>query len=243
TRSLDSARVQESAMSFIAGFHVWVIPRSNVLLVSKRAWSEQLLHTIPTLEFVSVELIDRTRAIIHVVERDPMYVWCTGGVPSVSSMSDDCYFIDDNGYVFEPAPMFSDGVYFVFRGGPLADNPEPLRNVVVPEDDFLSFKKLISALKGRAMAVTSVTFLPEDDIKLSFDSLADSVVSEGSYLLVKESTASEKIVQMLDLMMQDVSFDEHFKTSPTDLEYIDFRFENKIIYKWKGGGETTQGGN
>ncbi len=251
-RSLDPVRVQESAASFIAGFHVWVVPRSNVLLVSKSAWAKQLLHTIPTLEFVSIELLDRTRAVIHVVERDPMYVWCTegisgtSGVPSVSTAStapSTCYFVDDNGYVFEPAPVFSDGVYLIFRGGPLSENPEPLRNVVAPKNSFSAMKTLLTALRTRAMDVTEIVLLPEGDIKVLFDSLADSVVSIDAYLLVKDGMSSEKIVQMLDLMMQDPAFDEHFKSAPGDLEYIDFRFENKIIYKWKGGGETTQGGN
>ncbi len=247
TRSLDPARVQESAQSFISGFHAWVIPRSNVLLVSKRAWSEQLLHTIPTLEFVSIELIDRTHAIVHVVERDPAYVWCTAGASGVPSAPaapisaiPECYFVDGDGYVFEPAPVFSDGVYLIFRGGPLTSNPEPLRNVVISEDSFSLLEKLLAALRSRAMTVTEVVFLPEGDIKLLFDSLGGQIVKASTYLLVTQHASPEKVVQMLDLMMQDVAFDEKFKAVPGDLEYIDFRFENKIIYKWKGGGETTQ---
>jgi hypothetical protein len=62
----------------------------------------------------------------------------------------------------------------------------------------------------------------------------------GAYgLKIGSGTTAGLLDTMLSLLDRDKDFLMAMESHPGDLEYIDFRFPNKIIYKFKQGGDTS----
>lgn len=234
TRALDETSIKEYAQRHLVGMWFWLIPRSNVLLISKSLWQEDLLLTFPSIKDLSISFENRTKAVLSIVEREPDTLWCDGNA------YEQCYFVDMDGVVFEPAATFSRGVYTIMRGGPLVGNPDPLRKAVFEKETRDSIDLVIHELERNDLIVDTLRFRDDGDIEFSFESWNGVLVGTNSYILVTQNVPPARIVQMLSLVSQDTVFKESFDTNPGKLEYLDFRFPNKIMYKFQEGSEVTK---
>jgi hypothetical protein len=203
--------------------------------------------------------------VVSLAERKAMYTWCgispdvvVQGIPgSTTSGSDDCYFIDQDGYIFDKAPYFSGEVYFKFYGTPDAPDVPRLDSSrrgtsgglstadsdFDPSGSFFSqqhFQQLISLrdiLVGLGLKPVSLYVTNDGDIQIFLSS--GSASSSGPEILLKLDADYENVAENLEAALTTAPLQSEFKNKYSSLLYIDLRFGNKVYYKFSSSTPTS----
>jgi len=131
----------------------------------------------------------------------------------------ECYYIDEEGIIFERAPQTSGVLVLVIKDESSA-RAELGKNVIAKESiaNFVNLREYLSAqLNLRAL-----------DFVIKSDAPGDLKVhtNEGWYILFDASRDLKDQLQNLKLVLE-----EKIKEERKNLEYVDLRIENRIYYK------------
>lgn len=143
--------VTQDTQEILNGYYLWVIPRNSILLYPKSEIRRKLNAEFPRFASINVSLENTHTLDVEVVERNPFALYCT----SLSTTS-PCYFLDETGYVFDFAPIFSDGVYFIYSSTQPLENP--LGSNFLPLETFKSLTHFISRLKSLSVNSRQLNF-------------------------------------------------------------------------------------
>lgn len=113
TISNDSIRrlIKEELM----GNYFFTYARENSYLYPRKTIQQKLLTEFPRISRVQVARINAHTISVNIIERKPYALWCGEAFISREHIS-SCWFVDDSGFVFDSAPMFSSGVYMEVYG-------------------------------------------------------------------------------------------------------------------------------
>lgn len=229
TRSLDPNQVKTIAQEYLQGNYALIIPKTNMLLFSKRGMKYFLLDRIPSLESVTIDFTTRNALTITVQEKKPQFVWCDAIV---------CYFIDSTGIIYKEAPIFSDGAFITFSGGDMITG-DPLKQRFVSESAFMNITQILEFLQKYPVHILGVRYTETDDIEIRVDQIRDMMVNAQAKILISPMMSGESIGDALDLILSDKAFSGQVKTNGSRLEYLDLRFAGKIYYKFSGESLST----
>jgi len=213
TQTVSQEEIKNVTANFISGNTFLVIPKSNILVLSKEKLVKKLLAAFPRLETVIVNKEIFSRQIkLEVSERRADFLWCIDD-------GSECFFMDKNGLVFEKvfdlqSTELADKIVFkgILIGNPLLQNfasPEKMKN----------YSDLISALNNAGLKVLVMNFESPDkavaktetgDIIFNPDENNFAVPVQNTMLLINETKSKNPAVQF---------------------QYIDTRFGNKVFYK------------
>ncbi len=223
TKALDPDEVQQSAERFVSGNYAMVVPRTNVLLFSKDGMAKFLMSKFPGIASLHVSFIQRNVLQVSIAEKSASFVWCDAA---------SCYFVDDTGLIYEESPRFSDGVFLAFTGATLNVLTPPIGSRFVPVPVFQSVLTMVNQLTGYPLEVVGVSFQDSGDIAFRFDELKGVPVNPNAVLMVAKDTTADTVTQDLDLLTADTTFSDDLAAEPSQLQYIDARFDGKIYYKF-----------
>jgi hypothetical protein len=248
---------------------IWfVFPRRNTLLFSKSAIEKRLL-TEPKIKTVEIDRFGFSEIKIIITERAPFALWCEKFVEQKAATAikvetkpesvSDCYFVDNEGFIYARAPFFSGHVFFELYGGPLLYDvekkpeenieasssrsildiatssfdiqkvtPAEIRDVIgtqyIPRKDFLISMDLVNSLKKEGIQVHSL---------FVFDrTLFELKLATGGMIRFSPAEDLAKAIESL-IVAWDKKFTPGAKITPTKLEYVDIRFDNKVLFKFK----------
>ncbi len=233
TRALSPRDIIQKAKENFSGNYAWVIPRSNILLFSKRSVKLQLLNQFPGIESLDISFKDKNTVSITVHEKEPTNIWCKA--------ADDCYFIDDSGLIYKSAPTFSDGVYVTFTGNTIELPEEVIRARFVSVTLFSQLRTIIQQLDQYPVSITGVRLNNEGDITLRIDRIKTYTLGPATELLITNQVDIKTITDNLTILTNDKTFTNGLIAKGSDLETIDFRFPAKIYYKFKNGTTIPSG--
>lgn len=217
--ALDSDEIIEIAKSFLSGNYLWFIPRSSAFVYPSSRIEASLLSTFPRLKSVDLDLIDMQKLSISVSEREPFALYCVDVVQPNSNS--ECYFLDDEAFIFSKAPEFSGMTYFVFATKDVIANP--IGQSFLPQEEFdslLNFIENLTTLNIRPLALG----LDSDDYNL--------FLPNGGQINIKRTTDFAPIYSNLTAFLAD----EAIRSQPNFLDsvlYLDLRIEDKIRWKFK----------
>ena len=246
TQSLDPAAVESLAEKYISGNYVLVIPRTNALLFSKLGMRNFLVSKIPSLQYADVVFSDRNILTITIAEKKPQYVWCADPA--------HCYFVDQNGIIYEEAPLFSPGVFITFTGTASAlqaVDPNPIGEHFASPAGFAWVTQILTDLSRYPLHVLGVQYLldtntfsgdqpiNEGDVSIIVDQIKNTIIGLKTQLIVTNTETSSTIANALDLLSSDQNFSEALTANPSSLNYIDLRFPGKIYYKFGNAALAT----
>ncbi len=202
----------------LSGYYFWLIPRSNALVYPRGVVEQTLFKKFPRLKSINLNLDNFQKLYIAVEERVPDALYCT--IFSTTDIS-ECYFIDENGFIFAPAPSFSDGVYFVYTTRDLIENP--LGKRFISPNDFELLTKFIKSLETLGI-YSSALAIEADQYIIFLPNYAQIIWRKDANLLV--------IYANLEAFLSDDSIkaQENFLEKIT---YLDLRTENKVFYKFR----------
>ena len=237
-KSLDPLSVQQTALGFLSGHYVWVIPKTNALLFSKASMNNYLMANYPGIASVDTKFSERNKLSITLTEKKPVYLWC--------DQNNTCYFVDESGMIYEASPSFSPGAFIQFSGSLIPMGSQILRARFASVNDFAKTIAQIETLQAYPMDVLGVNYLENGtvavpngettgsirDVAITFDQIKDVVVDPSAQLLIPENATPDQILKDLALLANDQAFENLLASEPNQLDYIDFRFDGKIYYKF-----------
>lgn len=202
-----------------------ILSRENIFLYPKK-----LIESSIEKYFSRVKEANISRAgllaqaiTVTVEERQPFALWCREAPDSAGAQEQECYLMDDTGFIYADALPFSDKVYMVFGGGLLAQaelvqNSSPIGETFLPKN-LGGVLELIKRLRQAGFAPKRAIAENEKDFSVQFD--------EGftAYMLFNED--ANTLVRNLQLALSS----EFLRGKVDKLEYVDLRFGNRVYYK------------
>lgn len=210
---IDREEIARAARHLLDDYYLWVIPRANAFIYPRRAVKRSLIAEFPRLKSLDLNLDGQHKLFITVEERKPFALYCA----NIS----DCFFLDEEGFIFANAPSFSSGVYFVYVTEDPVLNPIGKRFITIEEFKSLSrFKEALAVLSIEPSALE----VGDSEYRLSiFDS--------GQIIWRRESNLA-----LIESNLEAFLSDNSIRAQENFLErilYLDLRTENKVFYKFR----------
>jgi len=190
--------------------------QNNIFSFPTRRVRASLRETFPRIKIVHVktDFLQRTVSV-HIVERVPYALLCK------SISNNDCYFLDENGYIYENANLVSatSTKYIIFENTQLNSKKFLLRNSV-SVNYFSNIKKFIQILSVRGYTIKDVMIKG-----------TDAIVTIAPGWQVKIALDNDVSIAAHNLL--DVIEKSSVGTELNSIKYIDMRFNRRVYYKYK----------
>ena len=219
--AVDREEITKLVNKELSGYYFFVIPRNNAFLYQKSLIKEKLLKEFPRFRSLDLKLERFKKLVITALEREPFALYCLD--------TDNCFFLDEGGYIYAKAPSFSDGVYFVYKTAMPIESP--MGQSLMVENDFRGLNKFLNALPNLGVEA-SVIELDEDDYRLCLKSGPSTPLRTGGEIVWRRETEVGVIYSNLEAFLSD----EAIKSQPDFLDRVsrlDLRTDNKVFYRFK----------
>ncbi|TAK57605.1 hypothetical protein EPO17_01470 [Patescibacteria group bacterium] len=224
--SLSESEVKGVVEKVLTGSYLYVIPRNNTLFYPKQEIVSILHGTF--LKILSVEIKrDGLRGVsISVQERSPYALWC-GSHVTVSSLDNaKCYFIDSLGLVYAESPVFSNDVYMHYYGGAIG-NGNILGAHYLPVVDFRNLDQFVRTLVSVGVETKHIRVY-DGDVDMYVLGKADLSPTVLRFSITQPYTKS---LSAFNTFISDQTASSTIQKYLASVEYLDFRFGNKIYSK------------
>jgi len=200
----------------ISGNYAYVLPKSSILLYPREELKESLLESFKEIKEVEVSYESLQSISITIEERKPYALYCGDQV----STTTDCYFLDEDGLIFSKAPDFSGNVYLKYFGA-LSDGAL-IGQQFMQVENFHEMNFFLSSLYETGLNPITFSIINKDDLEIELE-------SGGKIMFGQKQNLSD----IYDNIQSVFSSEEFNKNNLSTLEYADFRFGNKVYFKFK----------
>ena len=237
TKIINSSDIEKTVKEHLSGRYFYLFSRANAFLYPHDHIYIDLLDLFPRIESLSVERTSINKLRIQITERIGSHLYCgTAPIDSSTYGDENCYFINDDGYIFDRAPYFSGDVYFKFYGpllelkeGEVVSQESPLGRHMLSVERFHEIVGFIEGLK-------TLGFYP---IGLSMGDDGGNTITlfraQGAghpIILFRNDNDLGEIFENLSVSMNKPEFRNEIQSKYNTLLYIDLRFKNKVLYKF-----------
>ncbi|HWA32110.1 MAG TPA: hypothetical protein VG694_01525 [Candidatus Paceibacterota bacterium] len=229
SKVVDAKEIQGVVRADLIGKYLFLFPKTNVAVYPKKKIEADLKAKFKRLEDIKLEIGELKTLDIKVTEREPAYIWCGENLPD-SDTEEDCYFSDENGYVFDVAPYFSGDVYFKLYGPLSGSNPEGSEFLPDSFSHIIYFKDAITKL---GLAPVALLADPGGDADIYLSSAGP--VAQAPKIIFNPSADVEKLAENLQAALGTEPLHTDFDKKYSSLQYLDMRFGDKVYYKFTGG--------
>jgi len=204
-----------------AGNYFGLFSRANIIIYPKSKIKKDILNQFKRISQVDIGMSDRDSIEVDVVERKPIALWCTSGqdITEVNLLSDECYFLDETGYIFAKAATFTGNVFFKYYG---SVDGGPIGVGYFPESKFVNLEAFIKGLENLKIKPIYLSTTPDGDF--------EAHLAGGSKIIFNDKDISNTLINLDSLLSKNNLIGEEVISS---LDYIDLRFGNKLFYKLK----------
>ena len=220
TRSEDISKI---ISSHIANNYFHLFSKKNIFLYPKSKIKKDILDSFLCVKDARISFADFQTIHINIIERKPFALYCQHLEALPPNAEEECYFMDESAFIYARTLNFSENIYFRFGD-----------DCVSSAKNILGTTYLAEARKGQFEKVNLfVRYLKDINI-------------EGVKLVVRENGNYELFFGDDSKLIFDADqdFDEIFENLRATLinlgdlenkkfEYIDLRFNNKVLYKFK----------
>lgn len=207
--TVGQENIKKTAENFTTGTNFFLIPKSNIIFLNKGELANALLSKYGRIDKVYINKnILSDNLFLSIVERNADFLWC--------SVTDQCYFMDKSGLIFEKTADASGKI--IFRGV-LEGNP--LMKYFATAEEIKNYLSLVDIFKNNGFNVSSINIESADKGVAGTD-IGDVIFNPGEADL---SITAQNVV----LLVNEIKS----KTPSIRFNYIDARFGNKIFYKLK----------
>ncbi len=231
TKILDVDALKKNAEEELVGNYFYFFPKKNIFIYPENSIQSHIRSAFPGVASVHLSVGKSHELIILIDERKPSAIWCGVDKPENSvSLPDGCYYVDETGYIFGNSPSFSGDAYFTLYGQGDIKGTKILGQHLVSEDKYERILNLRNFLLGYINTVNT--------IYLGVDNYAEFIDSSGFLIKWNIDQDINQIKSNMQAIFRSGSWkDGTFSSDPEKrkpLEYLDFRFGNKVFYKERG---------
>ena len=227
-KTLDATVVKSIVQNEIIGNYLWFFPKTNIFFYPKDNIKKDLFNQFSRLESISLSVKNKVLEV-SLTERTALYTWCGDTINLVAELPSDnstakekCYFMDEAGYIFDEAPYFSGDVYFKFYGK-TADS-------YFLKQKFLELIQFKKTLEGMGLRPVAIYVLDDGNARVYLSSGAQG---EKPEIRFKADADFQKVAENLQTALTTEPLQSDLKNKYSSLLYIDLRFGNKVVYKFR----------
>lgn len=227
-KAVETDTIKASVQKEIEGKYLWLFPRTNIFLYPKKDIEKNLSNQFTRLNDVNLSIKNSKILEVKLTERVALYTWC-GIVLPETAPNQKCYFMDEDGFIFDEAPYFSGGVYFKFYGTTNLEGNVPSSGYFSEQNfkKLISFKKALENIKLKPVAL----YIQDDgDVTIL---LSGGIKSSEPEIILKVDSDIQKVAENLEAALTTEPLQSNFKNKYSSLLYIDLRLNNKVYYKFK----------
>lgn len=224
--SIPESDIKDLVKKVLADSYGYVIPRDNTIFYPK----EEILSTLQNA-FLKILLVGVRRdglqgITISIEERSPYVLWCGNTVALSLADNTKCYFVDSSGLVYSEAPVFSNDVYMYYYGGTIGDG-NILGAHYLPGVDFRNLDQFVRMLISAGVETKHIRVY-DGDVDIYILGKAGSVPT-----ILRFSTTQPyvKSLSAFNTFISDQTTTTTIQKYLASVEYLDFRFGNKIYSK------------
>jgi hypothetical protein len=205
--------VVSTAKQLLAGYYFWIIPKTNIFLYPRSDIKNNILRKFPRFKSIDLDVNGFHSLSINVLERVPFALYCRD--------TSECYFLDEDGFIFALAASFSEAVYFIYTTEDSIENP--VGEKIVSVDEFGKLSEFIKTL-------TVLNIYPEG-LKTSENEYR-LLLSTGGEIIWRRDANLTHVYSNLEAFLAD-EFIRAQSNFLDKISHLDLRTENKVFYKFK----------
>lgn len=219
---VDTEAIRAAAERELNGKYLWLFPKTNILFYPKNKIAEALGRELPRLGEIELAVKNDRVLLVSVTEREPAYTWCG---EKLEEPLEQCYFMDEHGYIFDAAPYFSGDVYFKFFGN--LDKNEPLGAQFANGlfENLNYFRKSLETFEIRPVAL----YLRADG---DADIYLQSAKNPEPKIIFRATDDGAKLSENLSAALETEPLRTRMNKEYHKLMYLDLRFDNKVFSKF-----------
>lgn len=219
----NSAIAEKSIKGFIeekiSGKFIFLFPKSNIMLYPRKNIEAALLEGYKGIKEINISVEDLQSISVIVDERKPFALWCDKGVVDADN-EESCYFLDEDGFIFTKAPNFSGNVYFRYFS--ILSTDEPVGEQFMEKEEFQEMTFFLSSLVDIGLTPVALDEIDDADYEIQLQ-------ERGKILFGQKQNLSF----VIDNIQSVFESDEFNEDNLSNLDYADFRFGNKVYFKFK----------
>jgi len=215
--TVKGADIIEVAEGELEGRYLWLIPRRFLYMYPK----ENIEEAVKQIDKVKTVTSGRNgnSVVVKIEEFVPYALWC----------HEDCWFMDNEGVAFVKAPNLEGASLIRFVN--VAASPEKLA-VFAPEQEMLYIRLWVNYLDKKYDWV--VDKVEKDGNEVTFHLRGDGYIKTSQQS--KPTTGMKNLETILNS-------EEFAHLDPSDFDYIDLRYKNKVFVKEERVLDETITGN
>ncbi len=230
TQIVDQSEIEDLIRESISGKYLGIFSKNNSLIFPRKKIEKNLIETFPRIEFLSV-YIDRLNSLrIDINERKGTYLYCGEKIPETENeVGENCYFINNDGLIFDEAPYFSGNVYFKYylKSG---EEGNLLGKQMLDKEEFYRIVRFIDGISSLGF---NPIYLEIDENDTGYLYLNHGSKIKPAKIIFKIDDDLKIIEDNLYIAMNKKDFSNEITNKYDSLLYIDLRFDNKVLYKFK----------
>jgi hypothetical protein len=230
THVINQEKIEAEILKDISGKYLYLFSRNNSFIYPYKKIYNNLILNFPRIESLSIYREGVSTLHVDISERIGSYLYCGAKIPeNKEEIGENCYFINNDGFIFDSAPYFSGNVYFKYYIN-LGDNINPLGKQMIEVDKFHKLTEFIEGIVSLGLKPVYITIDQDNTNHLYLNHGIDDTVPE---IIFKNDDNFEVLEENLSLAIKKKEFAEEINSKYNTLLYIDLRFENKVLYKFQ----------
>ena len=228
---IDSDDIEAKVEQYISGKYIYLFSKANSFIYPHDKIYKNLLLDFPRIKTLSVSRDNLKTLHISITERVGSYLYCGSAIPeSKDDIGENCYFINNDGFIFDKAPYFSGNVYFKYYMDIGIGDANPQAKQMLSEEKF---HKLANLVDGVTYLGFKPIYILTDNTGTNYLYLDHEVNSTAPYITFKNDDDFDEILENISVAMKKKEFADDINSKYNTLLYIDLRFKDKVLYKFQ----------
>lgn len=210
----------------IFGKYINTYPKTNIFIYRKNKIESDIYNKFKRIKNVEIERVGFNRIDITIKERTPAGLWCD----KKTTVEEECYFLDEDGYVYADAPMFSGNVFFRNYGNII--EKEKIGTNFLNSKKFKEISFFVKSIKD--IDLNPISFFADEngdyEIYLG-DNSKDYSFYGGKIIFNNDDNLGEIFDNLKTILKEKVL--TIGSSGDVQLDYIDLRFGKKVFYRLK----------
>ena len=219
----------------LSGKYFYLFSKNNYFIYPKTKIENDLLKNFTRIEKLSIKDSKVDTLEISLTERSGSFLWCGESVPTVfEDIGENCYFINNDGYIFDRAPYYSGNLYFKFYLPIEMEGNSPLGKQMLSKNEFISIVEFIDKINSLGLKSIYLVFNQDGTRDLFLEKKSPSTNNPKIIFYTDGDNGNLiRLAENLSLAMAKSEFAEEIKNNYNKLLYIDLKFKNKVLYKFE----------
>lgn len=205
------------------GNYVFLFSKKNIFIFPKSKFKNRILNEFLDIKDLSIKRIWLEGVLIEIEERKEHSLFClTEKHEENIIFSNECFFLDEEGFIFSKAPQFLEKKYFRYF---------KQKDSLFLGEVFMDYKKF-SNINNFIEKLSSTGLKPN---MFFADELGDFEIyfTGGEKIIFKGDDNYNNVFENLFTLLSENDFDLIKDNGSLNFEYIDLRFGNRIFYSLK----------